>query len=567
MQEVTGKAGGTRAGGSSDGPVAQGPPSRGYAGWRGRALWGAGLAVAVLVLSWCYVLQARTQAANSDGAGAALMGWDMLHRNILLRGWWTPDVSFYTFEIPIDALVIAVRGLSANVVHVTAGIVYALLVLAAALLARGAARGHEGLCRALLAAGIMVAPALGEGTRVLLGSPDHVGVGVPILLTLLLVDRARERWPVPVAVCVLLVWAQLDDPLAEFAAALPVALVSLVRAGVSLGRHGARDKGWRYDGGLAVAAAVSYELTQIAVHAIRAAGGFSMRSLSAATTFIPPSHWAAQLLHTGQNTLLLFGADYYWQSGALLKGIAFLHLVGAGLALAGLLAGIAGLLRGSDRVTQALTVGTLVTLGAGAFASSMKPGYDAHEIAVVLPFGAVLAGRTVAPWLMRRDLPRLAGGAAAAVLGAVAACYLGVLGYSASQPAAHAWTGSLTGYLTAHHLTSGIGMYWAANITTASTDWHVRVIPAQPTPATPYAWLTKPSWYNPDKYSANFVIAGRYTGDLTTYPVKTVLREFGRPAREYKYDGYVIMVYDRNLLRDVHRPVQPSPDLGSRLLR
>jgi hypothetical protein len=577
MPEITDRATDARAGGPSEGPVIQNGSGQGRASWRGRLLWAAGLAVAAVVLSWCYILQARTQVANSDAAGAALMGYDMLHGNILLRGWWTTDVSFATFEVPIDALVIAVRGLSADVTHVTAGIVYALLVLAAALLGRGTARGREGIFRALLGAGIMIAPGLGEGTRVLLGSPDHIGIGVPILLTLLLIDRAREHWWVPVVVCVLLIWAQLDDPLAEFAAALPVLLVCLVRAAVSLRRDGWRDGAWkrgawktgawRYEAGLAVAAGLSYELTQIAVHVIRTAGGYSMRSLSTATKYIPPSQWPAQFLHTVQNTLLLFGADYFWQAGTPAKGIAFLHLAGFALALAGLLMGIAGLVRRGDRVTQALTAGTILALGAGALVSPMQPGYGAHEIAVVLPFGAVLAGRTVGPWLLGRDLSRLARSALAVVLSAVAACYLAVLGYSASQPSVPAWTQTLTGFLAAHNLTSGIGMYWAANITTATTDWRVRVIPAQPGPADPYSWLTKPSWYNPDEYSANFVIAGKYTAAATTYPVKTVLQEFGKPAREYKVDGYVIMVYDRNLLRDMHRPVQPNPDLGSRLLQ
>lgn len=552
-------------------PAPEGAGQRGR--WRGRAAWGAALVVAAVVLAWCYTLQAQTEPANSDGAGTALQAWGMLHGNILLRGWWVTDVSFFTFEIPIDAVVIAARGLNAEVVHLTAGIVYALLVLAAALLARGTARGRAGAVRALLAAGIMIAPGLGEGTRVMLGSPDHMGVGVPILLTLLLVDRARERWPVTVAVCVLLVWASLDDPMAEFAAALPLAIVCFVRAVAALRRDWARRDGtwkrgaWRYDAGLAVGAALSYEVTQVAVHVIRASGGYSMRSLTAATTVIAPSQWGAQLLHTAQNAMLLFGADYYWQAGTLPKAIAFLHLAGMALAVAGLLAGIAGLLRGGDRVTQALALGTLITLGAAALVNRMQPGYGAHEIAVVLPFGAVLAGRTVGPWLMRNSLPRLARGTLAAALGVVAACYLAVAGYSASQPAAAPWTRSLTGFLAAHNLTSGIGMYWAANITTASSDWHVRVVPAQPGPQTPYAWVTKPSWYNPEKHYANFVIAGSYTADKTTYAVSTVLRVFGRPAREYKFEGYVIMVYDRNLLRDMHRPVQPSPDLGAQLLQ
>lgn len=556
------------------------PPSARGAGrrpeWRGRAAWGAVLVVAAVILSWCYILQARSQPANSDGGGIALQGWDMLHGNLLLRGWWTTDVSFYTFEIPVDALVIAVRGLSADVVHVTAGIVYALLVLAVALLARGTARGRVGVVRALLGAGIMIAPGLDESTRVLLGSPAHVGVGVPILLTLLVIDRVRERWQVPVAVCVMLVWAQLDDPMAGFAAALPIALVCLVRAGLALRGNSWRGRSWRdwswrggawrYDAALAVAAAVSYELTQIAVHAIRAAGGYSMRSLSAAVKFMPPSAWGEQLLHTGQNALLLFGADYFWQPGRLLTAIAVVHLVGAALALAGLLAGIAASLRGGDRITQALTVGTLAALGAGAFANPMEPGYGAHEILVVLPFSAVLAGRHAGPWLARRGSPRLVRAALSAVLAATAACYLAALGYSVSRPPVPAPTASLADFLAAHGLTSGIGRYWAANITTAASDWRVRVIPAEPVPTSPYSWLTRPSWYNPGEYSADFVIAGTDPASTVTYPVSKVVRELGRPAREYTFDGYVIMVYDRNLLREVTRPVQPSPDLGSRLL-
>lgn len=544
-------------------------PHSARADWRGRVLWGAGICAAAVVLSWCYLLQARTQGANSDGAGMALQGWDMLHGNVLLRGWWTADVSFYTFEIPVDALVIAVRGLSADVVHVTAGIVYALLVLAVALLGRGTARGRAGIVRALLAAGIMIAPALGEGTRVLLGSPDHVGVGVPIVLTLLLVDRAREHWWVPVAVCAMLLWASLDDPMAEIAAALPLAVVCLARAVVSLRCHGARGNGslsrggWRYDAGLAAGAAASYELTQVAVRLISASGGYSMRTLSAAVTFIPASRWGIQLLHAGQNALLLFGADYFWQPGPLAKAIAVLHLAGAALALGGLAAGIITLARGGDRVTQALTLGTLVTLGAGAFANPMMPGYGAHEITVVLPFGAVLAGRTVGPWLMRRGLHRPARAVLAALLAAAAAGYLAALGYSATRPSVPARTQALAGFLTAHDLTSGIGMYWAANITTAISDWHVRVIPAQPGPASPDSWVTRPSWYDPESHCANFVIAGKYTASATTYPVRTVLRDFGRPAREYRFDGYVIMVYDRNLLRSMHRPVQPDPDRGT----
>jgi hypothetical protein len=484
----------------------------------------------------------------------------MLHGNLLLRGWWTADVSFYTFEVPIAALAEAVRGLNADVVHVTAAIGYAAVVLVAALLARGTARGREGVIRAVLAAGIVVAPSL-TATNLLLASPDHIGVAVPIMLTFLVVDRARARWWVPVAVCLLLVWAQLDDPVAEFAAAAPVALICLVRAALALIR---RRGSWWYDAALGVAGAVSYELTEIAVHAIRAAGGYSMRSLSSATKVMPVSTWGDQLLHTGQNVLLLFGAEYWQQPTGLLTAIAYVHLAGVVLALCGIVAGVASLVRRRDRVTQILTGATVLTLGSGAFLTLMQPGYGAHDIAVALPFGAALAGRAVGPWLSAA-WRRPAGRTLAPLLGAVLACYLAALGYAAAQPATPAQTQALAGWLEQHHLTSGLARYWTANLTTLASGGQVQATPVEGYPNHAYVWVAKPSWYDPAKYSANFVIASTNPADTQALAVKNVVDAFGRPAREYRVDGYVVMVYDKNLLRSVTTPVQPNPDTGSRL--
>lgn len=131
---------------------------------RPRLGWAGALAVAVVLLFWCYLRQSQTNAVNADGAGMALAGWEMVHGNVLLSGWTLADVSFATFEVPIDGLVAAAHGLNSDVVHITAAIIYTLLVLSAALLARGTARGTEGVVRAMLAAGIVVAPSLSPGT-------------------------------------------------------------------------------------------------------------------------------------------------------------------------------------------------------------------------------------------------------------------------------------------------------------------------------------------------------------------------------------------------------------------
>ena len=156
------------------------------------APWAAGL-VAAAGLFIAYLHISRTQPVNSDGASNALQAWDMLHGNLLLHGWILSDVSFYTTELPQYMLVEAVRGLNPEVVHVAAAMTYTLLVVLAALLAKGRASGRQAAVRMAVAAGIVVAPLLGPSTNVLLLAPDHVGTTVFLLATWLLLDRAGRR--------------------------------------------------------------------------------------------------------------------------------------------------------------------------------------------------------------------------------------------------------------------------------------------------------------------------------------------------------------------------------------
>ena len=152
----------------------------------------AGLVVlAAAVLFFCYWRQSQAAPLSSDGAGNVLQAWDMLHGNLLLHNWWVSDVSFYTTELPQYMLIEALTGLGPWVVHVAAAMTYTLLVLLAALLAKGNARGGKGRARALLAAGLMLAPQL-SATSILLLSPDHIGTAVPLLVTWLLIDRTRD---------------------------------------------------------------------------------------------------------------------------------------------------------------------------------------------------------------------------------------------------------------------------------------------------------------------------------------------------------------------------------------
>jgi hypothetical protein len=525
-------------------------------GWV-RVRWAGGIALAGFVLFWCYLLQSRANGVDSDAAAFALQASDMLHGNVLLHGWTGADVSFYTTEVPEYAVVEAIRGLRPDDVHVCAALTYTLLVLLTALVARGSARGREGIVRALLAGGIMVAPQAGLGTNTLLESPDHTGTGVPVMLILLLLDRLRPRWYLPVVVLVLLAWVQMADPLATVAAAVPVAAVSLVRAGVRLVRRTwSAEPAW-YELSLAAAALVSIPVAHRALTAITVHGGILGQPLPG-STFAPLSALPHQLRVMGLCLLILFGADPVGQAGVSLA-IVLLHLVGLILGGLGLVAGI-WLFLGrtdragrSDRVTQMLVAATLATLAAGWLGTHVTSGFSAHEIAVVLPLAAALAGRTLGSvghgWVADAEV--------ASVLGLVLAGYLAGLGLAASAPAAPAANAGLSHWLLAHHLHQGLSGYWQADSVVLDSGGQVILAPIYG--GAPYFWETKDAWYEPADSYANFVVSVTSPASAAVFTRPAVmLRVFGTPAQTFRFQQYVIMVWHKNILDDLEVTPQTS---------
>ena len=164
---------------------------------RRRFLEAAGFAVFAAALFTVYLRLSRTMPENSDQANVLLEASDMLHGNLLLHGWYKADVSFYTTELPQYALLEIIFGMHANTAHIAAAMTYTLAVLLAVLVARGGFTSRAAVVRTAIAAGIMLAPQLGIGVSALLLSVGHIGTSIPVLLILLLLDRAPQRWYVP----------------------------------------------------------------------------------------------------------------------------------------------------------------------------------------------------------------------------------------------------------------------------------------------------------------------------------------------------------------------------------
>jgi hypothetical protein len=585
---------------------------------RGRRLaWAVALAVALAALFTLTLRQSLTAALTSDGAANILQAQAMLHGNPLLRGWWTSDVSFYTTELPEYALVLAVRGLSPDVAHICGALTYTLTVALAALLARGRAPGAAGLRRAGLAVAIMLAPSILGGTGALLENPNHFGTSAPVLLLFLLLDWGERRdlpppgWAVAVAVaaCALLAWTQVGDELSVVAATVPVAVVCALRvvSGVIRRRP---PSCLRRDGLLLAAALISVALARIAERALRALGGFDKRPVAggrlASLGQLPGN---ARLLW--DSIVLLFGANNPGSPGRAttisrpvpLVAMADLHVIGLALAGAGLVAGIAAGFFGRigradpsaqpdrayqagedrDRVNQILVVAIGATIAAAVFSTVMQSLANAHEVAILLPLGAVLAGRTLPPlarqlvqaraqrpqraqrtqkalraqWAQRSPAQpaRLATVALAGWLAVGAA----EAGYAATWPAAPVPVQNVAAWLVAHHERDGLAGYWQATVTTVASGGRVLVSPVTDAATAPKRWEASSAWYRPSRHRATFVIAQvRPPHPADSLTLATARARFGKPAAEYDLGGSIILIYRYNLLARLHDRAFPG---------
>jgi hypothetical protein len=499
------------------------------------ALW-TGAAVVLFLLAWH---QARQMSVQSDGASITLQAWQMLHGNLLLRGWHVADVSFYTTEIPLYMLVEAVRGLRPDVVAICAAINYVLLVAGAALVAKGTVRGREGLVRALLAAGIMLAPST-VTTTWLLNDPDHAATAIWVLLALLMIDRCGRRWYVPVLVGAVFAWAIVGDPLVEVIGAVPVALVGLVRAcqGLVQRREPLRSR-W-YELSLAAAAVLSVAAATAATHVIRALGGWMPSK--GVTGFISSSRLPANLAAAFEDFLALFSADFFGAKiGAGLLPIV-IHLAGACLVALALWLAVRRFLRGGDLVAGVLVIAVTLDLAAYVFLFPANLS-DIREIAPVFALGAALAGRVLGAPLVRNRLePLLAAGLA---------CYLLTLGPAILAKARPPANLALAAWLETHHLDSGISGYWQANsvVLDSGTKITMRPVTAQGSTLVPYAWELDARQLDPSTSYANFVVvAAPGTVHSQVVTEGRAIATFGKPARVYRYQQYRILVWDKNLL-------------------
>ena len=524
----------------------------------------SGCALALFGLSYAYVQLSRGFPTNSDGAGIALQAWQILHGNPLLRGWVLSDVPFYTTELPQYMLVELVRGLNADVVHVAAGMTYALALLGAALLGTGRSTGWGAALGACTAAGIMLDPQGGFGLAVLLSSPDHIGTSVPIMLAWLILDRVRTDWPTVVAVSVVLAWAAVGDALVTYVAIVPLVLVVALRLGYAL----VTDRGvpWRrtvatrrYEIVLAAFAVVAAVAARLVLRLISAAGGFRSPAPSPAVSTLHRILWH-NVPVVGRGLLLLFGADFIDYP---VNAFLVLHLVGVLLVVAGIVITGWRFFTDRDLVAQLLLAGIVVNLA--IFLVTRIAWLPAmHEVDAVLPFGAALAGRQLGPRIARPltagswGLSRFVAAGLLVLLGFTAAGYMADLVRRITPPIPPTAEQRLAAWLAAHHLYDGLSGYWTANTVTLTSKDTVRIglvnINSRGL-VVPGGLEEDTAWDDPAANTADFVVLTAGPTYYTGFSDRAAaVATFGQPVRTYDVAGYRILVWPHTNLLTRFKP-------------
>jgi hypothetical protein len=501
-------------------------------------LLAAGAAALGAVLLPVYDRLSATAPITADSANVVLQGRSMSEGNVLLSGWTLSGASFFATDLPFYAVTTAIRGLSPVAAHDVGAAIYTLLVLAACFLARGRARGLPALGRMAVALVLLVAPAPGVAVQLLLLGPFHAGTTLVLLLTLLVLDAAGERWLGAAAMGALLALAQLSDALALYVGVVPIVLVCCLR----LAGPRRRDS----DVAVLAAAVLSIPASVLLLALIGQVGGFTTLPLHA--SFAPIEDMPRNVALTVEGILLLFGANFFGQPLVSVDTLSILvHVLGLAFVLLAIRWAVRSWRQGEeqDRVTQVLLVAMALDVAAHLFSNQAIDLMTSRYLIPFLAFGAVLAGRVGADRLLAGRWRTAAAG--------VALAYVLFLGLSLRTPAAPTPEVELASFLEQHHLTYGVAAYWQASTVTVQSGGKVRVRAVRdghPSPSA-YIWEAEAFWYDPRLAGndARFVV--RDTLDSRSVDRSTVEAAFGTPTSIYEVGQYEVLVWDRNLLDDL----------------
>jgi hypothetical protein len=254
---------------------------------------------------------------------------------------------------------------------------------------------------------------------------------------------------------------------------------------------------------------------------------------------------------TAQGLLLLGGADFRGLRLTASTVFTMLHVVGVVLAAWGTCLAAWRFLRDRDRVAQLLVAGVAINLVAYVLSTRASVVTQTREIDVVLPFSAALAGRLLGG---QAQAGRLKSALLVPLLLVVMLGYLAGLAGEITKPPVAAQNQQLTSWLAARHLHTGLSGYWESNVVTLTSGDRVQIRPVNASGGrlVPSTFEGKAEWYDPHRNTANFVVLFPGVAEYRGFTQEqAVLATFGKPARTYHVGAYTVLVWGKNLLREL----------------
>lgn len=509
---------------------------------------------AALLLAWMYALtvHANSAAVNSDGATVVLQGQAVASGNVLLHGWILSLDSWWTLDVAFYALATAVTGVRGDLLLAGPALIAGLVVIVGAVIARRGRRGAAAAAGMVTVAAVLALPTHTLATYLMCG-PIHVSTVLYALVAFLGLRRNHFGWGWLMAV-LLLAAGMLGD--------LQMLLYGVVPALVAGFAAAARRRSIRA-GSAAVSAAVCSVVLALVVRALVVAlGGFTL----GATNRMASAH---QVLESVTHLALVWGqllglGDSINGSGGVPFALQSVHIVVAGLLATTLTTGIVRLLRGvwhgtvppdppgptsgdepepwrlDDLLVVAIIASTLniVILAASATGSL-------RYLTGSVIFGAVLAGRYVTLW-WSADHPAVQRRTAVAVGAFATACFLAASAVQLSQPAPSPPAVRLAAFLESHGLTSGVGDFWAASLTTVESGNAVSIRPVGPGPDATLEAYNKgddPGWFAGHSFQFAVYPSTTAASSTTEVSLRTASATWGRPSTTYDVAGYVVLVW------------------------
>ena len=534
---------------------------------RGRQVTQSALRVLFLLVAvagftaWLSFASTRAYAPNADGATVVLEGSAVSHGNLLLHGWSLSLDSFWTVDVLFYALGVALIGVQPVLMHLIPALVAALCIIVASMLS------GSGLAnRARIFTAVIVVAALGfpshTGAYFLLQGPWHVVTTLYCLLAALLLARSKFDWRWFVAVGLLALGLSGDLQM------LSLGVIPIFVAGL-LGI--ARTRSFRA-GLVPITAAAAACVVALAVRLVAVAVGTFRVHESHHTVGL--SQLTRDIGHFVNWSSALFGVHLGPISGPSIAPIfvAVRTLVFAGVAAA-VVAALIGIVLGTlrwapDRLSRfrengrtgevdhgvwraddlllCMTIGAIGTFG--LLTLSDNPEY-ARYLDPVMIFGVALGARVIgrfATGFTDRKW-RVSLGALVLITGLCATS--SILDTRAAPPRVP--TTGLEAYLTAHHLYSGVGDYWASSIVTVNTKERVTIRPVVANASmeiVPDGRQATIDWYR-NRHFAFLVYATRPHGHVNR---ATAERTFGRPEKIVRIGSYFVVTWPQPILLSPH---------------